>query len=211
MSTNIFETLSRWGTEHILLADLNRFDPRTGELKGGQLTKRHLSDVKSSFADRAGVTSRLAEDDPLIYTVAALSPRDGEGDLHVGLGRIMPGRIGNEFYLTKGHLHTWRAAAEIYIGLMGEGVMLLEDEGGRESRAVPLLPNTVVYVPGHTAHRTINTGSDPLSYLGVYPARAGHDYGFIAERNFRHVVVAGKGGPQILERSAFLASLGDKR
>ena len=71
----------------------------------------------------------------------------------------------------------------MYFGLSGEGVMLLEDEASGEYRMVPLRPNEAVFVPGHTAHRTINTGRVPLTYLGVYPARAGHDYDAIARRN----------------------------
>ena len=78
--------------------------------------------------------------------------------------------------------------------------MLLEDEAGVESAMMPLQPNGVVYVPGHTAHRTINTGRTPLTYLGVYPARAGHDYGAIATRNFRRVVVERDGKPTLVER-----------
>jgi glucose-6-phosphate isomerase len=85
----------------------------------------------------------------------------------------MPGKIGDEYFLTKGHLHAWRPAAEFYFGLSGEGVMLLEDEATGESRLVPLRPHHAVYVPGHTAHRTVNTGAVPLTYLGVYPARPG--------------------------------------
>ena len=42
--------------------------------------------------------------------------------------------------MTKGHLHAWREAAEFYIGLSGEGVMLLEDEASGESRMVSLRP-----------------------------------------------------------------------
>ncbi len=113
---------------------------------------------------------------------------------------IMPGRIGAEYYLTKGHFHAWRPAAELYIGLRGEGVMLLEDEATGESKLVPLIPNSAVYVPGFTAHRTINTGKVPLTYLGVYPAQAGHDYGLIAERNFRKVVLAVDGKPTLRDR-----------
>ena len=68
---------------------------------------------------------------------------------------------------------------------------------------LPLQERTVVYVPGHTAHRTINTGDGPLIYLGVYPAAAGHDYGAIAERNFRKVVVEREGRPVMLDRAGF--------
>jgi glucose-6-phosphate isomerase len=96
-------------------------------------------------------------------------------------------------------LHSWRDAAEVYIGLSGDGVMLLEDDGG-ESRMVPLCRNHAVYVPGKTAHRTMNTGRVPMTYIGIYPAKAGHDYGAIASRNFRCVVIERDGKPAMIER-----------
>jgi len=105
-----------------------------------------------------------------------------------------------EYFMTKGHLHARREAAEFYIGLQGEGVMLLENEATGESCMLPLRPNQAVYVPGRTAHRTMNTGSGPLTYLGVYPANAGHDYSAIARRNFRRLVVARDGQPVMVER-----------
>jgi len=114
---------------------------------------------------------------------------------------LMPGRIGREYFLTKGHLHEWREAAEVYVGLRGEGLMLLEDEETGRSRLLQLGAGRAVYVPGHTAHRTINSGTLPLLYLGIYPAAAGHDYGAIAERNFRKVVVEQDGQPVLLDRT----------
>ncbi len=144
--------------------------------------------------------SALAHGNPLLYRVASFEPGGGDGDLHYGIGQIMPGRVGDEYFMTKGHLHTRREAAEFYIGLQGEGVMLLEDEDTRESCLLHLGPNRVVYVPGKTAHRTMNTGPVPLSYLGVYPATAGHDYAAIAERNFRCLVVERDGLPVLVER-----------
>jgi glucose-6-phosphate isomerase len=53
----------------------------------------------------------------------------------------------------------------------------------------PLTSNGVVYVPGRTARRTVNTGYKLLACLGVYSAHAGHDNSGIAERNFRSAVV----------------------
>lgn len=182
---------------------LSRYDPATGELAGAKATERHLADLRGCFADAAEFEAALAAGNPLLYRVASVEPASGEGDLHYGVGCIMPGRIGREYFLTKGHLHAWRPAAEFYFGLSGEGVMLLEDETTGESRMVPLQPHHAVYVPGRTAHRTINTGAVPLTYLGVYPAKAGHDYRTIAERNFRHVVVEQAGRPTMIKRTDF--------
>jgi len=179
---------------------LTHYDPVTGELPGAIMVKRHLSDLRGCFADTPAYDAALAAGNPLLYTVAAVEPAVDEGDLHYGVGMLMPGKIGDEYFMTKGHLHSWRPAAEFYFGLTGEGLMLFEDEATGESRIVPLRPNGVVYVPGHTAHRTMNVGETPLTYLGVYPARAGHDYSTIAKKNFRFVVVERNGQPAMIGR-----------
>ena len=63
-------------------------------------------------------------------------------------------------------------------------------------------------MPGHTAHRTFNTGDEPLTYLSVVVANAGHDYEVIAARgNFRQVVVDVDGQPTMIDRASFLESL----
>lgn len=164
------------------------------------MVKRHLSDLRGSFADTAAYEAALARGNPLLYEVSAVEPAHGDGQLHYGLGILYPGMIGDEYYLTKGHYHTHRPAAEIYIGLKGEGAMVLEDEATGETRLVPLRANSAVYVPGHTAHRTVNTGSEPLVYIGVYPSNAGHDYGAIAKKNFRKIVVRRDGAPVLIDR-----------
>ena len=180
---------------------LATFDPRTGTIPGVVPVTRHLSDLRGCFANAAAYDVALAAGNPLLYSVAAVEPAGGDGDLHYGVGRIEPGRVGDEYFMTKGHLHAWRAAAEIYIGLGGEGVMLLEDEATGESRMVCLHLHQVVYVPGGTAHRTMNTGREPLTYVGIYPAKAGHDYGAVGRNNFRCVVVERDGRPVMRERN----------
>ncbi len=183
---------------------LSTYDPVAGTIPGATPVNRHLSDLRGSFADTNAWEAMLARSNPLLYSVAAIEPARGDGDLHYGLGTLMPGKVGDEYFMTKGHLHAWRPAAEFYFGLRGEGVMLLEDEHTGESRIVPLQPHGVVYVPGHTAHRTMNVGKVPLTYIGVYPAKAGHDYRTIAKNNFRCVVLERDGRPVMIERTSFL-------
>ena len=189
-----------------LIQLLSKFDPATGQIAGAAATSRYLSDLGSCFLDTAAYQSALQAGNPLVYSVASVALGSGDGDLHYGLGKIMPGRVGSEYYMTKGHFHAWREAAELYIGLAGEGVMLLEEEVSGSTQVVPLRPCQTVYVPGHTAHRTINVGSVPLTYLGVYPAKAGHDYGAIARRNFSKVLIDRNGQPVLLDRSAAVRS-----
>ncbi len=177
-----------------------RINLERGEIDGAPQTVRRLSDLKEVFADQAAYAEALAQADPVLYTVSSVEPANGDGQMHYGLGVLMPGKVGDEYYMTKGHLHSWRPAAEVYIGLEGEGVMLLEDENTGETRVEILAKNTVVYVPGHTAHRTINTGSEPLKYIGVYPSAAGHDYAPIAEKNFKMQLIDNDGTPTLIER-----------
>ncbi len=186
--------------------DRLRFEPLTAAIEGRKPTVRYLSDVKSIFADQKACQTLLAQN-LLLYSVTQVEDHNGEGDIHYGIGILMPGKVGREYFMTKGHLHAWRPAAEVYIGLRGRGMMLLEDERTGECRAVPLEANSTVYVPGHTAHRTINIGDEPLVYWGILSSAAGHDYGAIAERNFRLVVVETNGAPVVMERADFLAEL----
>ena len=180
---------------------LSRMDIPAGVIQGGSLTERHLSDLEGVFADPAAYARAVSQGNPLVYTVSTVEPGRAAGDLHYALGKLFPGRVGREYFMTKGHYHAWREAAEVYLGLSGSGVMLLEEERGA-SRLVPFEPETILYVPGRTAHRTINTGTAPLVYLGIYPATAGHDYAAIAARNFRKVVIERNSAPAMLARAA---------
>lgn len=184
----------------------NHLDISSGLISGQPVVQRRLSDLRGAFEDAAAYEAALVASDPLVYTVSSVEPGVSAGDLHYGLGLIMPGQVGSEYYLTKGHIHRWRAAAEVYVGLGGDGLMLLEDEATGESRALRLAAGIVVYVPPHTFHRTVNVGAIPLTYLGVYPAGAGHDYGALADRNFRDVVVAVNGEPTVMGRAAWRAA-----
>ncbi len=184
----------------LVLPEFAQFNLDSGEIKGGACVRRFLRDLSGSFASETDYEAALAHANPLVYTVSSLEPASGEGQLHYGLGVIQPGKVGQEYFLTKGHFHAWRPAAEIYIGLRGEGLMLLEEEDGSQARAVPLTPHSAVYVPGNTAHRTVNTSDVPLVYLGIYPAGAGHDYGALAERNFRLAVMERDGHPAVVRR-----------
>ncbi len=186
---------------------LKLFDLNTAQIESMPLTERRLSQLSGCFADARAYQAALEQSDPVIYSVSSYEPAHSDGDLHIGLGRIMPGKVGDEFYLTRGHLHTWREAAEIYIGLSGQGQMLLEVEGGAVS-SLSLSPQSIVYVPGHTAHRTVNTGFSPLLYLGIYPAKAGHDYASLTEHNFRQMVLDVQGSVQTILRSTWLESRG---
>ena len=120
------------------------------------------------------------------------------GGFHHGFGVMSRGRIGREYFMPKDHLHAWRQTAALYVGLSGNRVIHLEDDGAGENFMVPLATGCTVCVPGHTGHRTANVGDAPLSYFGVYPARAGHDHGIYESRNFRCAVVEEARAPRMI-------------
>jgi glucose-6-phosphate isomerase, archaeal len=186
---------------------LATFDPSTGTIDGIEPTRRHLSDLRDAFADRGAVDRMMRDDNPLVYTVSSVEAGSGEGALHYGVGCIMPGTVNGEYFLTKGHIHAWRPAAELYIGFRGHGKMIMQASSA--AVVVDLLPHSAVYVPGATAHRTVNTGNEPLVYIGVYPALAGHDYSSPAD-NFSKVIIERNGDAVVLDRAAFLATISQR-
>lgn len=177
------------------------YDPVSGSLKGAKTQQRYLEDLRGIFADQDAFEAALSVGNPLVYEVSGIEPADGPGDLHFGIGVLYSGCVGEEYYMTKGHYHTRREAAELYVGFRGKGCMLLEDEKTGESRVVKLGEGKIVYVPGHTAHRTINTGTEPLVYIGIYPSDAGHDYASIAANNFRQMVCNREGQAMLISRN----------
>ena len=188
------------------LPTLSTIDLQRLTLTGGVSSERRLTDLEGVFEDEAARRDAIERGDPVVYHVLAVErSADEPGALSYGLGVIHPGRVGDEYFMTKGHLHTRREAAEVYIGVAGRGIMLLEDHRDGRCSAVTFGPNDVVYVPGHTAHRTVNVGTEPLAYLGVYPSDAGHDYAAIAAGNFRQRVVCAGDAPRVVERATRVA------
>ncbi|PLR35105.1 glucose-6-phosphate isomerase [Chimaeribacter californicus] len=138
------------------------------------------------YADR-DAWAALPPETP-IYTVAILPAPQQEGELLAGVTHLHPGRVGREFYMTRGHVHQRREQAEYYIGLQGHGLLLLQQAGDCVLEHV--FPGSVHYIPPFTAHRLINTGSSLLSALAVWPAVAGHDYQALQEQGFGVRVMA---------------------
>jgi glucose-6-phosphate isomerase len=111
---------------------------------------------------------------------------------------MVPGRVGREFFLTRGHVHAKADRPEIYFGQRGRGLMLMESPDG-ETRTVEIGPQTICYVPPFWIHRSVNLGDDELLLMFAYPADAGQDYDIITRSaGMRHRVVAVADGGWIL-------------
>lgn len=160
--------------------------------------KRYLSEMKGMYYDDAVLEGTLREEDPLLYEFYDLGIKETDGDLAFGTSIVYPGKVGNEYYMTKGHFHTIIDTAEVYYCIGGKGLMLMENlEGDCEVRE--FTPGQAVYVPGRYAHRSINIGTEPLITFYVFRADAGHDYGTIETKGFRKIVVEEDGKPTIID------------
>ncbi|PYD02468.1 glucose-6-phosphate isomerase [Microbacterium esteraromaticum] len=158
--------------------------------------EKRLGDMAGVYRDdaawRAAVADRGA--DELIYWVDDQRYQEGPGALIVGTSTLLPGRYGDEFAVTRGHLHAVADRAELYHCLSGRGVMLLETLDGR-STAIELTPGRAVNVPGHWIHRSVNVGDEPFVTLFCYAADAGQDYGVISDAGgMKNLVVADGAG-----------------
>jgi glucose-6-phosphate isomerase len=161
-------------------------------------TARHLSDMDGYYADQASYETILAEGDVLLYEVYEIPRPEQAGELLHGLSILHPGRVGDEYFMTKGHFHQVLDTAEVYYCLQGKGTMVMETPEG-EWATEQLEPGRVLYVPPRWAHRTVNTGHRDLITFYVYPAHAGHDYGTIEARGFHVQVVERDGVPHTVD------------
>jgi glucose-6-phosphate isomerase len=160
--------------------------------------------MRGMYADPVAEAAACADGDPLVYEVYQYDVPAFAGELIPCTTVLHPGRIGAEFFMTKGHYHAQRDRAEIYYGLRGEGRLVLARDG--EAETVAMGPGTVAYVPPHWAHRTVNTGTVPFVFLAVYPGDAGHDYGTIETDGFPQVVVERDGEVAVLPRDELRAA-----
>ncbi|MEX0492119.1 glucose-6-phosphate isomerase family protein [Raoultella terrigena] len=147
----------------------------SGLFSDGPLLRKStcIADLNGVFADER---TRLAmAGDRVVYEVEMLDTSSAPGELYTGVTHLYPGRIGDEFFMTRGHFHARREQGEVYFGLRGSGLLLLQNERG-QARLEKVFAGSVHVIPGYTAHRLINTGADTLSALAVWPAAAGHDY-----------------------------------
>lgn len=141
--------------------------------------QKRLADLAGLYADSAAFNALVAgRGQEVVYDVTEHRPSAAAGDLITGVTRMSPGKIGDEFFLTRGHLHAQADRPELYFGLKGTGLMLMESPDG-ETRVVEIAANTVCYVAPHWIHRSVNVGADDFVMLFCYPADAGQDYAII--------------------------------
>lgn len=168
-------------------------DPQSGQVtpSTGRYAKR-LGELRAIYADK----SAFAASDPEKLAYEVVEYRADGSDIIFGTTIMEPGRVGDEYFMTRGHFHVRRDRGEVYYTQSGEGLLLLESRDG-ETRVVEMKPGICAFIPPDWAHRSINTGKDKLVFVWVCNADAGHDYGLIMEKGMRSVVMARNGKPVV--------------
>ena len=183
-----------------------RVDVIRGQLAGatGRYAKT-LADLDGLYEDAAAFQAmKRVMRDEVVYEVTDYKPSANPGDMIMGVTRMRPGKVGREYFLTRGHIHGNANRPEMYYGESGCGLMLLESPEG-EIRTVEIGPRTLCYVPPYWIHRSVNTGSDQLVMTFAYPADAGQDYAIIEEAGGMksRVVDDGKGGWMLVGNAGY--------
>jgi glucose-6-phosphate isomerase len=179
------------------------FDLRTGLSKSRDTLKRRLSNMKAMFHDKAAAEAAVRAGDPLVYEFYDMGVPDSSGDVAYGTSITYPGKVGDEYHMTKGHFHTVLDTAEVYFCLRGHGLMMMESPEG-DVEVQELVAGKAVYVPGRYAHRSINVSPDePLITFFAFPGHAGHDYGSIETKGFRKLVVERDGKPALIDNPSW--------
>lgn len=181
------------------VSSLVDFDLKSGLSTSKKPLQRYLSNMKGIFSDQAACDAQLAKENVLIYEFFDMGVPESSGEIAYGTSITYPGKVGDEYFMTKGHFHTLLDTAEVYYCLSGHGYMLMENPEG-DWEAQELVPGKAVYVPGRYAHRSVNVSPDePLVTFFAFPGHAGHDYGTIETQGFRKLIVERDGKPAFVD------------
>lgn len=176
-----------------------RFNLEDGLSPDREPTKRMLSAMDGIYLNNNELKSMIIEKDILVYEFYELGIPEDPGELAYGTTILYPGKVGDEYFMTKGHFHSKMDTAEIYYCIKGHGYLLMENpEGDVELRE--MTPGVSVYVPPRFAHRSINISEiEPFIMFFVFRADAGHDYKTIETKGFRKLIVEKDGKPEVID------------
>jgi len=76
--------------------------------------ERRLADMAGMYADADAERAAIAAGDPLVYEVFQHDMPEHPGELVVCTTRLYPGRVGDEYFMTKGHYHRIRERQQQY-------------------------------------------------------------------------------------------------
>ena len=158
-------------------------DLSTGVLRGEAVRSvRTVGDLRDYWQDSAAAD--LIGSQPLYETETYFAKPDGtEGAILWGSTRLFPGDVGGEYFMTRGHWHLKTTHGELIVCVSGQGLVVLMDVD-RVITTVDLAPGVTYHIDGTLAHRTVNTGNEPLIFWCAWAADCGHEYESILRDGF---------------------------
>jgi len=161
---------------------------------------RLLKEIAGIFHDQETL-SGMSQETPAYSVQSWLPVAEGTpGGLFFGVSTILPGKVGNEYFMTKGHFHAQSDRAEFYWGVQGKGMLILMDRE-RNTWGEEVSPGSLHYIGGEIAHRLANMGDENLIVGACWPSDAGHDYEEIATNGFSARLVEVEGKPTLIENN----------
>ena len=148
-------------------------------------------------SDMTGIYEGEVDPESVIYEVYEL---DSIGSIRLAITKLMPGKVGDEFYMTKGHFHIDPQSGEVYFGLKGRGLLIMQTKDG-ETGEIELEPGTIACIPPGWAHRSVNTGDTEFVFLAAFPREAGHDYASIETEGFLKRVIEVDGAVSVVKKN----------
>ncbi len=174
-------------------------DLTSGILSGADVSEsvKTLKNLQGIFEDENARAALPQE--TVVYAVQSHQTVEAgtPGGLFFGTSNVMPGNVNGEYFMTKGHFHGRREAAEYYWCIQGEGALILMDEK-RHCWVEWMRQGTLHYIPGNTAHRLANTGNTVLRVGACWPSDAGYDYDTILTEGFSARLKCVNGIPQLI-------------
>lgn len=175
------------------------FNNATGEMSGKVTGEKiaKIGDLKGVFANEEA--RQQLDPEQLAYHVQYYFPVDEgtEGGLFFGNTTIYPGKVGDEYFMTKGHFHAKGDRGEYYWSIKGKGMLIFMDRN-RKTWAEEMTPGSLHYMPAEVAHRTVNIGDEPMTFGACWPSDAGHDYGTILDEGFSARLLEVDGKPELV-------------
>jgi glucose-6-phosphate isomerase, archaeal len=176
-----------------------QLDVSTGMLSGKEVitSEKKRKDLQHVFKDEK--SRATMNQDETMYKVQAFMPEEEgkAGGLFFGNSTVYPGKVGDEYNMTRGHFHAKKDTAEYYWCIAGEGALILMDQEGK-CWFEKMTPGSVHYIHGNVAHRVANTGKIPLTFNACWPSDAGHDYESIAKNGFSARLMDVNGVPTLI-------------
>ena len=166
-----------------------QIDTTTGEfIPCLEKVARRVSDLAMMFSDQQIVQNLIRMGDKLVYEIRYYPFITSKSDMALGTTAILPGKVGDEYHMTKGHFHARDDQPEIYYCVQGEGFLQMESRDG-DYHSVPWKAGTITHIPPQYAHRVINTGSTNLVFVASFHVSAGHEYDLIEARGFKNIII----------------------